>query len=429
MQLPFVEYSEFSDVQYINRGQFGMIHKGKYKETWYAIKIQSIESKRDETNPKFKGYETHFRMAELDHDSIVKVVFTTRTKTDPLSHALVDCLVLEYADYCLYDVLHKYTQLSYSPELGMLWLLQISRALEYLHSRPNPILHRDMKSPNLLLFGDGRTLKITDFGHATDIHTVMTSCAGTIKWMAPEIITSKSYNETCDIYSFSIIMWEILARVEPYSSEKFKHMMLPQFIMEIIKEDIRPDNINDAPPVLIEIMMKCWNKNHLVRPSASSLVTVFEKLCHIGKLVKPLETKTGEHLKQTIIPESLKPFVDRSEVPSPDTSLKRVNVPELMCSPNLLPIEPDSSARSQNILKRHMGFIQSYSQTNAGFKRLLGEEVEVERRLLQEQEKLKLMEGVKEKLEEINEIISEKETKRNNLWYKLNRNVIQKRHF
>ena len=429
MQLPYVEYSEFSDVQYINRGQFGMVHKAKYKETWYAIKIQSIESKRDETNPKFKGYETNLRMAELNHENIVKVVFTTRTKTDPMSLVLVDCLVLEYADYCLYDVLHKYMHLNYSPELGMLWLLQIARALDYLHSRPSPILHRDMKSPNILLFGDGRTLKITDFGHATDIHTVMTSCAGTIKWMAPEIITSKSYNETCDIYSFSIILWEILTREEPYSGEKFRHMMLPQFMMEIIKQDIRPDSITDAPPVLIDIMVKCWNKDYLARPSAASLVTTFEKLCHMGKLVKPLQTGTGEHLKQTIIPKSLMPFVDKSEMSSHDKCFKRQSVPELMSSPNLLPLEPDSSAPSKGILNRHMSFIKSYHQTNANLRRLLGEEVEVDRRLLQEQETMKQTEGVRERLDEINKIIIDREAKRNELWYKLNINNINKRRF
>ena len=429
MQVPFVEYTEFSDVQYINRGQFGMVHKAKYKDTWYAIKIQAIETKRDETNPKFKGYETQLRMAELDHDNIVRVMYTTRTKTDPMSPILVDCLVLEYADYCLYDVLHKYTHLSYSPELGMLWVLQIARALEYLHTRPNPILHRDMKSPNLLLFGDGRILKITDFGHATDIHTVMTSCAGTIKWMAPEIITSKSYTESCDIYSFSIILWEILAREEPYSGEKFKRMMLPQFMMEIIEENIRPENIIDVPPILTDIMVKCWNKDFLARPSAASLVTTFEKLCHIGRLVKPLETKNGQHLKQTAIIDSLKPFVDNNEIPSPEKSFKRVTVPELMSSPNLLPIEPDLSTQSQNILKRHMGYIRAYSQTNADFKRLLGEEVEVERRLLQEQEKLKQMQGIKEKLAELKKEFADRKAMRNDLWYKLNKNNTKRRNF
>ena len=68
------------------------------------------------------------------------------------------------------------------------WSLQCARGVSYLHSlRPKPIIHRDLKSPNLLLVGKGLTLKICDFGTACDKQTIMTNNKGSAAWMAPEV--------------------------------------------------------------------------------------------------------------------------------------------------------------------------------------------------------------------------------------------------
>ena len=416
MTLQEIDYSKFTDVQFINRGQFGMVHKAKYQGKLYAIKVQSIETKRDETNPKFKGYETHLRMAELKHENIVQVVFTTQYKSDPNSST--ESLVMEFADFCLYDVLHKYKHLIYSPELGMLWALQIVRALEYLHAKATPIIHRDMKSPNLLLFGDGRLLKIADFGHATDMHTVMTNCAGTVQWMAPEIIKSKNYNQTCDVYSFSIILWEILARQEPYSGERFKQMMVPKFIYEVYTNDIRPDLIDGVPKVLMDIIVNCWSVDPSARPSSSCLVTIFEQICHYCKLVKPLQNKDGDYLEQTDLPESLLAFVDKSMSSVPHVQYH--NIPELMSFPNLLPPKPDSSQRSKDIFNNHMMYANSYAQSNSLLKRYLAEEIEVDRELLHEEELIK--QGSKPYIE-FNRQITEMQKKRFGLYNDIYKNT------
>ena len=415
MTLEFIDYSKFTDIQYINRGQFGMVHKAKYKDKFYAIKIQSMESKRDETNPKFKGYETRIRMAELDHANIVRVMFSTRTND-------IECIVLEYADFCLYDVLHKYKEMNYSPELGLLWILQIAKALDYLHTRPAPILHRDMKSPNLLLFGDGRTLKVTDFGHATDMHTVMTNCAGTMKWMAPEIIEGRSYTEACDVYSFSIITWEILSRKEPYSDGSFQNMFMPQFIMHVMQNNTRPEKIAGIPRVLDDIMMNCWQRDYKLRLTASCLVSMLEKLCHLCELVKPLQTKSGEYLRRTSIHKSLKHFIveESSSFPPENNSFQREIVNGLEGLPNLLPFKPDKSSISTGIYIKHQGYITNYQNSNANLKRLMAEDVEVDKQLLQEEHKLIQIQGWKERHEELKKEILVAQTRRNELWYLLN---------
>ena len=110
-------------------------------------------------------------------------------------------------------------QISYHSGHAMSWCLQCASGVEYLHrydyrvalntdgskctstkvlsfvhhcsAKPHKIIHRDLKSPNLLLFSDGLVLKICDFGTACNKRTIMTNNKGSAPWMAPEVFSGK----------------------------------------------------------------------------------------------------------------------------------------------------------------------------------------------------------------------------------------------
>ena len=89
--------------------------------------------------------------------------------------------------------------------------LDTAQAMNYLHQRKTPILHRDLKSLNLLLDEKGR-IRLADFGWTKGLQNYMTGKIGTYQWMAPEVISAFQYTEKADIYSFGIILWEIASR-------------------------------------------------------------------------------------------------------------------------------------------------------------------------------------------------------------------------
>merc|ERR1712100_693769 len=92
--------------------------------------------------------------------------------------------------------------------------LDAARGMEYLHSRTPPILHRDMKSPNLLIDSNWR-IKISDFGFSTIKKAASNlTRVGSPVWAAPEVMRGEPYTEKLDIYSFAIVMWELLTRDE-----------------------------------------------------------------------------------------------------------------------------------------------------------------------------------------------------------------------
>ncbi|CAG9864545.1 unnamed protein product [Phyllotreta striolata] len=72
--------------------------------------------------------------------------------------------------------------------------------------QPKPLIHRNLKGPNLMLINGGVNLKICDFGTAADKNTYMTNNKGSAAWMAPEVFSSSTYTEKCDVFSWGIIL-------------------------------------------------------------------------------------------------------------------------------------------------------------------------------------------------------------------------------
>lgn len=96
---------------------------------------------------------------------------------------------MEYAEGgSLYNILHCSPMITYTAAHAMSWARQCAEGVAYLHAMsPKPLIHRDLKPPNLLLINNGRVLKICDFGTVTDKATLMTNNKGSAAWMAPGI--------------------------------------------------------------------------------------------------------------------------------------------------------------------------------------------------------------------------------------------------
>ncbi|CAL4103423.1 unnamed protein product, partial [Meganyctiphanes norvegica] len=185
-------------------------------------------------------------------------------------------LFLEIYDLCL--LLHNSPLTQYNLAHGMSWLLQCARAVAYLHAQPRPLLHRDLKPPNLLLTKGAKVLKLCDFGTACELSTVMTDNRGSAAWMAPEVFEGQLYTEKCDVYSWGIILWEVLTRRVP-----FHDLGLAVRIMWAVHQKQRPPLVHGSPKIIENLMTRCWDHVQDNRPRMDEVI---ESVQFISKYLK-----------------------------------------------------------------------------------------------------------------------------------------------
>ncbi|KAK1889036.1 Mitogen-activated protein kinase kinase kinase 7 [Dissostichus eleginoides] len=270
---PFEEinYEDIEVEEVVGRGAFGVVCKAKWKGKDVAIKTIESESER-------KAFIVELRqLSRVNHPNIVKLYGSCNSPV---------CLVMEYAEGgSLYNVLHGAEPLPYyTASHAMSWCFQCSQGVAYLHGmKPKALIHRDLKPPNLLLVAGGTVLKICDFGTACDIQTHMTNNKGSAAWMAPEdlsvavgssLLAGSNYSEKCDVFSWGIILWEVITRRKP-----FDEIGGPAFrIMWAVHNGTRPPLIKNLPKPLESLMTRCWSKDPSQRPSMEEIVKIMTHL-------------------------------------------------------------------------------------------------------------------------------------------------------
>mmetsp|Transcript_58513 Transcript_58513/g.154078 ORF Transcript_58513/g.154078 Transcript_58513/m.154078 type:complete len:350 (-) Transcript_58513:256-1305(-) len=270
-----------------------------YKATWtrkFVVSTSSIvvavKRLRLDLGPVYRDREA---LAILtDHPNIVKCFDCT-----------VDPPYLVISEYCaggsLFDLLYN-TRIELTLRQRIKILADVARGMRYLHEQRPRILHRDLKSSNVLLMKPIRSreqepfAKVADFGLArlnSEAATLacMTVGVGTWRWMAPEVFDNDSdsagqYCETADVFSFAMLMYETLVGKLPYSETFPQDSADPRIGLHIIM-GMRPElqGLRDVPAVVTELMERSWCSEPKDRPPFQELDTVLQEV--YSQLPKP----------------------------------------------------------------------------------------------------------------------------------------------
>lgn len=246
-----IPFEQLKDLQWLGSGAQGCVFKGYYKNEEVAIK--KVRSK-EEANVK--------HLMRLNHPNLVKL------KGVSFNDEKFSCIVMEY---CPYGQL--YTHLSSLKDKELLkptqmldWSRQIAHGMNYLHM--NKIIHRDLKSPNILISYHNQ-IKISDFGASkkfTDKSMVM-SFKGTVAWMAPEVIRNEQCSEKVDIYSFGVVLWELMTCEVPYKSLDQNSIM-----WGVGSNKLKLPVPSTAPEGLRMLLLQCLNIKPRNRPSFAQIL-------------------------------------------------------------------------------------------------------------------------------------------------------------
>lgn len=247
-----------------NSGQ-ASVYKGLYKglgNMEVAVKVF--------LNEESEGFEGETQaLLSLQHDNIIRVcafftlprlaIVTQWISGGPL-HEWLERQRVERLDGCVWDDSRLQTAVG------------IIKGLEYLHSKG--VVHRDLKSPNVMLDPGSNRAILIDFGMAklglsrSKRESLQSRRRlGSLFWMSPEMIERQSYSYASDIYAFGIVLWELLSSRLPYADFASEFQL-----QKAVVEGSRPLLHDDWPANIVKVAVRCWNSDPSLRPNASEVL-------------------------------------------------------------------------------------------------------------------------------------------------------------
>ena len=256
----------------IGKGTFGDVLRGTWRGEEVAVKF--LKGSMTESSESVKQFLDECNILKnLHHPNIL--LYMGACTIGPQYF-----VVTEFCDNGnLFEFLHmmRDTKLTYNDARRI--ALEIAYGMNYLHGFKPPILHRDLKSMNVLL-DRNCTVKLADFGNTRTFQIQMTKQKGTFQWMAPEVIKGNTYSESSDVFSFGIIMNELVTRIPPYHGTDKKDVAKKV----VNNPNYRPPyNEKKIPKDWIDIMTKCWQHEAEKRPNFGEVIDMLLKAKLPGK--------------------------------------------------------------------------------------------------------------------------------------------------
>ncbi|XP_074645915.1 mitogen-activated protein kinase kinase kinase 10-like [Tubulanus polymorphus] len=269
-EIPFAEL-ELEEV--IGVGGFGKVYRGIWRNEVVAVKA----ARQDPDEPLSVISENVRQEAKLfwlcNHPNIVTLKGVCLEEPNL-------CLVMEYA---VGGSLNRaLVGRHIPPDVLVGWAIQIARGMYYLHEEaPMPLIHRDLKSSNILIQQiienedlQNKTLLITDFGLAREVYkTTHMSAAGTYAWMAPEVIKSSTFSKSSDVWSYGVVLWELLTGETPY---KGIDALAVAYGVGVNKLTLPIPST--CPAAFARLLDSCWHPEPHERPTFREILEILEEI-------------------------------------------------------------------------------------------------------------------------------------------------------
>lgn len=351
IQIPF---SELVIEEIIGVGGFGKVYRGTWRDQEVAVKAARQDPDEDITATSCSVQQEAKLFSMLQHANIIKLEGVCLDEPNL-------CLVMEYArGGTLNRVL---TGRRIPPHILVNWAVQIARGMQYLHEEAGvPIIHRDLKSSNILILEKienddiGRkTLKITDFGLAREWHkTTKMSAAGTYSWMAPEVIKSSLFSKGSDVWSYGVLLWELLTGEVPYRGIDG---LAVAYGVAVNKLTLPIPST--CPEPFAKLMEECWDQDPHVRPSFSCIL---EQLSAIEEAVMATMPQDSFHSMQDDWRVEIQEMFDElrtkeKELRSREEELSRAALQQKSQEELLKRREQQLAEREINVLERELNIL------------------------------------------------------------------------
>ena len=280
--------SEIQSIKFLAEGAFGKVYEGLWSKTPVAIKLLKQDAQLG-VQEEFKN-EAAF-MLQLKHPRIVQCYGLC---LHPLQAVFELMRGGSLESQLRVNQLPKQPFLDWSIRKQM--LLDIGESIHYLHTQH--IVHGDLRAANFLV-DENQHVKLGDFGLAKQRVGVMTVAfanthdLGKLPWLSPELLSKEGERTLAsDVYSFGMVMWELVTGGEPFGAKKgLTQEMLIQIIQkgEVLNHHTLPA---DTPAWVAAIFQACLKSNPAERPLMSEILEVLFLAIDPARYVQLYDTKT-----------------------------------------------------------------------------------------------------------------------------------------
>jgi serine/threonine protein kinase len=307
----------------IGKGGFGIVYLGKLS-SGSEVAVKELSSERSDV------VEEHFRelqheismISTLRHENLVHFVGIT---TNPIRLVMEFCPLPDLSKH-----LHSEDLLPrncFGKKVRIKFAFDIAKGMQYLHAQIPCIVHRDLRSPNVFVMSLDSSaevnVKVGDFGLAVHVMGTASEFLATWQWVAPEILSGKSYNEKSDVYSFGIVLHEIATRMFPFDEFVQFVRTITEWVeydsngiakqckgkkeiwkehearTAIIKSNLRPSIPSDCE--FGDLIRMCWHGEAQKRPSFEECLHFFSKTFGLNAvMVKTESTKVRSPTVHTL---------------------------------------------------------------------------------------------------------------------------------
>ncbi|KQK18836.1 probable serine/threonine-protein kinase SIS8 [Brachypodium distachyon] len=261
-----IQWEEITLGERVGLGSFGEVYRGEWHGTEVAVKKFLQQDISSDILEELKA-EVRI-MKRLRHPNVV--LFMGAVTRVPNLSILTEFLPRG----SLFRLIRRpNNQLDERKRIRM--ALDVARGMNYLHNCTPVVVHRDLKSPNLLV-DKNWVVKVCDFGLSRIKHSTFLSSrstAGTAEWMAPEVLRNEPSDEKCDVFSYGVILWELCTLLQPWEG-----MNPMQVVGAVGFQQRRLDIPADVDPAVAEIIQRCWQTDPKMRPSFSEIMAALKRV-------------------------------------------------------------------------------------------------------------------------------------------------------
>ncbi|CAL4066041.1 unnamed protein product, partial [Meganyctiphanes norvegica] len=346
-----IDFSELELEEVIGVGGFGKVYRGLWLNQEVAVKAARQDPDEDIAITIENVRQEAKLFWLLKHQNIVALMGVCLAEPNL-------CLIMEYARGGSLSRVLQQRRVIVSVLTD--WAIQIARGMNYLHNQaPITLIHRDLKSSNVLLSEEidtdelqFKTLKITDFGLAREVSkTTRMSAAGTYAWMSPEVIKTSTFSKASDVWSYGIVLWELLTGETPY-----KGIDTLAIAYGVAMSKLRLHIPATVPAPWRNLMEGCWELDPHARPTFPQIMAALDEVRRSNFTQTPHEsfhTMQG-HWKVEINEKVQEIRIKENDLRSREEEVRRALVHQKAVAEQLKKREEELHHREMHLLQREL---------------------------------------------------------------------------